>query len=178
MNRPRDANCVSTRNSSEVIEMHARGSRFPALSLQLRFVLAACLANFSCIAEAHHSFARFDDAKTYVLDGTLKAFEWTNPHTWVLLTCVEQDGSTAEWRLEGPSPSILRKVGWKPTSLRIGDKLAVTVHPVRTGVHEGAFMAVKLPDGGQLAAMDQVTLEQLDPQAKVEVPAGTSSPNK
>jgi len=39
-------------------------------------------------------------------------------------------------------------------------------------------MAVKLPDGGQLAAMDQVTLEQLDPQAKVEVPAGTSSPTK
>jgi hypothetical protein len=39
-------------------------------------------------------------------------------------------------------------------------------------------MAVRLPDGGQLAAMDQVTLEQTDPQAKVEVPAGASSPNK
>ena len=140
--------------------------------------LAACTASFSCSVEAHHSFARFDDAKTYVLDGTLKAFEWTNPHTWIILTYVEQDGSTVEWRLEGPSPSILRKVGWKPTSLRIGDKLAVTMHPARAGSHEGAFMAVKLPDGGQLTAMDQVKLEQINPQAKVDVPAETSSPNK
>jgi len=178
MNRLYEANRGSTRYPSELIGMYARGSRFPALSVQLRFALAVCIASFSCIVEAHHSFARFDDSKTYVLDGTLKAFEWTNPHTWIILTCVEQDGSTTEWRLEGPSPSILRKAGWKPTSLRIGDKLAVTLHPVRTGSHEGAFMAVILPDGGQLAAMDQVTLEQINPQAKVDVPAGTSSPNK
>jgi hypothetical protein len=143
-----------------------------------RLVLAACIASFSCIVEAHHSFARFDDTKTYVLDGTLKAFEWTNPHSWIILNRVEQDGSTAEWRLEGPSLAILRKMGWKPASLRIGDKLAVTIHPVRTGDHEGAFIAVRLPDGSQLAAMDQVTLEQINPQARVDVPAGTSSPNK
>jgi hypothetical protein len=158
--------------------MHAQRSRFPALSVQLRFALAACIVSLFCTVDAHHSFARFDDTKTYVLDGTLKAFEWTNPHTWILLSCVEQDGSTAEWRLEGPSPSILRKGGWKPTSLRIGDKLVVTLHPIRTGSHEGAFMAVKLPDGGQLTAMDQVTLEQLNPQAKVDVPAETSAPNR
>jgi hypothetical protein len=136
-------------------------------------VLAVCIASFSCTVEAHHSFSRFDDTKTYVLDGTLKAFEWTNPHSWIILTRIEPDGSTAEWQLEGPSLSILRKMGWKATSVRAGDKLAVTMHPVRTGGHEGAFMAVKLPDGSQLAAMDQVTLEQINPQARVDVPPGT-----
>jgi hypothetical protein len=112
------------------------------------------------------------------LSGTLKAFEWTNPHSWIILTCLEQDGTAAEWRLEGPSLALLRKMGWKPMSLRTGDKLAVTIHPVRTGSYEGAFLAVKLPDGSQLAAMDQVTLEQLNPQARVDVPPGTSAPNK
>jgi hypothetical protein len=173
-----EANRGSTRNPTQLIGMHSRVPRLPALSLQLRFVLAACIASFSCIVQAHHSFARFDDTKTYVLAGTLKAFEWTNPHSWIILTRVEQDGSTVEWRLEGPSLAILRNMGWKPTSLRIGDKLAVTIHPVRNGSYEGAFLAVKLPDGSQLAAMDQVTLEQLNPQARVDVPPGTSSPNK
>ena len=166
----------STCNTSGRIGIHSRAARLPAISLQLRLVSAVCIASFSCLVEAHHSFARFDDTKTYVLDGTLKAFEWSNPHSWIILTRVEPDGTEAEWRLEGPSLSILRKMGWKPTSLRIGDKLAVTMHPVRTGDHEGAFMAVKLPDGSQLAAMDQVTLEQINPQARVDVPPGTSPP--
>jgi len=160
------------------IGSRSRSLRLPALRLQPGLLLAIAIACFSCLAEAHHSFARFDNSKTYVLDGTLEAFEWTNPHSWIILAHGEPDGSTTEWRLEGPSLAILRKMGWKPTSLHIGDKLSVTLHPVRTGAHEGAFMAVKLPDGSQLTANDQVTLEQNDPQARVDLPPGTSSDSK
>ena len=43
-------------------------------------------AMYAIPAIAHHSFAMFDGEKTKLLEGTVKEFQWTNPHSWILLT--------------------------------------------------------------------------------------------
>jgi hypothetical protein len=95
---------------------------------------------------AHHSFAMFDKTKEVTLTGTVKAFQWTNPHSFIQLT-VQNGSRTVEWSLEGGSPNLLGRNGWKRTSLAAGDKVRVLINPLRSGGPGGTFLEVHKADG-------------------------------
>ena len=101
-------------------------------------------------ALAHHSFAMFDAEKKVTLDGTVKEFQWTNPHSWILLTVSEAQGKAEQWAIEMGGPSGLARQGWVPKTLTPGMKVQAVIHPLRDGTPGGQFMAVTLPDGTQL----------------------------
>jgi hypothetical protein len=105
------------------------------------------LAALAAPALAHHSFAMFDDAKTVELQGTVKEFQWTNPHSWLLVNVTDQSGKTVEWGLEMSSPARLARNGWKPKTLVPGDHVIFKAHPFRSGEPGGQFLDVKLPNG-------------------------------
>jgi hypothetical protein len=91
-------------------------------------------------AAAHHSGAMFDDKESVVLVGTVKAFQWTNPHCWIQLLVYGRDGPM-EWSVEMGSPSQVFKGGWRPGTLKAGDKIRVVIHPMRDGSNGGLFMS-------------------------------------
>jgi Family of unknown function (DUF6152) len=101
-------------------------------------------------AFAHHSFAMFDAEKKVTLDGTVKEFQWTNPHSWILLTVSNAQGQPEQWAIEMGGPSGLARQGWVPKTLTPGMKAQAVIHPLRDGTPGGQFMAVTLPDGTQL----------------------------
>ena len=101
-------------------------------------------------ALAHHSFAMFDAEKKMTLDGTVKEFQWTNPHSWILLTVSDAQGKAEQWAIEMGGPSGLARQGWVPKTLTPGMKVKTVIHPLRDGTPGGQFMAVTLPDGTQL----------------------------
>ena len=101
-------------------------------------------------ALAHHSFAMFDAEKKMTLDGTVKEFQWTNPHSWILLTVSDTQGKAEQWAIEMGGPSGLARQGWVPKTLTPGMKVQAIIHPLRDGTPGGQFMAVTLPDGTQL----------------------------
>src|SRR5580692_8431070 len=97
-------------------------------------VLAALAAVASApVTLAHHSFAMFDRTRTISLDGVIKEFQWTNPHSWIQLMVTDQSGKAVEWSLEGGSPNILGRDGWKRTSIVPGDHVTVVVYPMKDG---------------------------------------------
>jgi Family of unknown function (DUF6152) len=98
-------------------------------------------------AAAHHSGAMFDREKQVSLTGTVVQFEWTNPHSWIEIDVVSENGSTDRWSVECNSPNNLVRQGWKSTSLKPGDKVTILVHPLRNGDKGGSFMSVTLSDG-------------------------------
>ena len=98
-------------------------------------------------ASAHHSFAMFDNTKEVTLVGVVKEFQWTNPHSWLQVMVTGADGKQVEWSLEGGSPGILSRNGWKRTSVKPGDKVTVIFYPLRDGKPGGSFLEVKTPDG-------------------------------
>jgi hypothetical protein len=102
---------------------------------------------FAAPALAHHSFAMFDQEKTIELQGTVKEFQWTNPHSWLIVDVTDATGKVAEWGLELGSPAGLARRGWKPKTLVPGDKVTFKAHPYRTGEPGGQFVDVKLPNG-------------------------------
>ena len=98
-------------------------------------------------ALAHHSFAMFDRQKETVLKGTVKAFQWTNPHSFIELEVADAQGAVASYSIEMNSPNNLTRQGWKSGSLKPGDKVSVTMNPLRDGTRGGLFISVQLPDG-------------------------------
>jgi hypothetical protein len=119
-------------------------------TLTLRAGLAAALAGaLAAPASAHHSFAMFDNQKEVVLEGTVREFQWTNPHSWVQLTVME-NGQSVEYSIEGSSPNGLARRGWTRNSLKPGDRVKVTIHPLKDGSKGGSFVKAVLPDGKTL----------------------------
>lgn len=102
-------------------------------------------------ASSHHSFAMFDSEQTIELVGTVREFQWVNPHTWVQID-VARGGRTTEWSIEGRSPNVLSRRGWNRQTLRPGDRVTLAVHPLKDGRPGGAIVSVRFADGRVLNA--------------------------
>lgn len=108
-------------------------------------------AGLAAPALAHHSFAMFDFQANKVLTGTVVQFDWTNPHTFLWLDVPAGPGGVVEkWGIEGMSPNYLGRRGWSKTTLKPGDKVTVTIHPLKDGAKGGTMLKVVLPDGKQM----------------------------
>jgi hypothetical protein len=114
---------------------------------------AVLAATYADSALAHHSFAMFDRAKTVALQGTLKSVQLVNPHCWFVLTAAGSDGVVKDWSVEGPSPNILLRQGWKPTDVKAGDRVTLTFNPLKDGSPGGVLVAVKLAGGRELSGV-------------------------
>src|SRR5262245_37039951 len=96
---------------------------------------------------AHHSPVMFDMTKSITIEGTVVAFSWTNPHSSIQLDVPGAGGAMARWGVEMGSPNSMVRAGWKSTLLKPGDRVSVTVRPMKSGERGGMFMSIKLADG-------------------------------
>lgn len=108
------------------------------------FAAAAILAAVPVLA--HHSFAMFDRQAERWIEGTVTEFQWANPHAFIQVG-VQQNGRTVVWSLEGGSPNILSRNGWRRTALRPGERVSVLIYPLRNGDPGGSFVEVHKQDG-------------------------------
>jgi hypothetical protein len=100
-------------------------------------------------ALAHHSYAMFDMTKTVAIEGNVVQFKWQNPHAWIELD-VPVGGKVERWAIEATAPANLAREGWKRSSLKPGDKVALKVHPLRSGSKGGSLVGAKLANGSKL----------------------------
>ena len=112
----------------------------------MRFQLAAAaalvMASLSAGAAAHHSFAMFDMAKEVTVKGTVKKFQWTNPHAYIQLVAKDASGNDVEYSLEMGAPMYLYARGWRPSTLKAGMEINVTLNPLRNGKPGGVVRDV------------------------------------
>jgi hypothetical protein len=118
--------------------------------------IALVLPGTAVPAFAHHSYAEFDTDKKLTLEGTVKEFQWTNPHSWMLVMVPNAKGQAETWAVELNSVSLLAAKGWRPKTVLPGDKVAITFHPMRNGSHAGSYMAIKLPSGKTMGNADRL----------------------
>ncbi|MDD9891635.1 MAG: DUF6152 family protein [Gammaproteobacteria bacterium] len=90
------------------------------------FVLLA-----SDVANAHHSRAAFNLDSNIEIEGTLVELAWRNPHAFVVVESIDEDGNTMEWTFEGHSIAGLMRNGWSPNSFEIGERVVVDARPNR-----------------------------------------------
>ena len=112
--------------------------------------VAAILAGLIAIsgsALAHHSFTMFDQSKTVTLHGRIKDFRWTNPHVFIELLVKNDQGNEEEWSIEMTSPEHLARDGWRPGTLKPGDKVSLNIHPLHGNAKGGEYLSGTGPNG-------------------------------
>jgi hypothetical protein len=116
----------------------------------LRALIVTAAATVFWPVQAHHSFAVYDTGKTVTLKGSVKDFQWSNPHCviWVMIE-PEGGGEAQEWSIETTSPGVLTRSGWTRNAVKPGDRVSVEFNPLRDGFHGGRLESITLLDTGQ-----------------------------
>ena len=127
----------------------------------------AVIASIPGSSWAHHSTTAYDHTRTLTLSGTVKRFEWTNPHSWIDIEVPDGKGGGTVWAIEFGAPNINSRQGWRRDDVKVGDKVSVVIYPVRTGTASGSLGRITLPDGRSLAGA-----------ADFLAPSGTAAPTK
>jgi hypothetical protein len=101
---------------------------------------------------AHHGAASFDTERELTLKGTVTEWIWANPHCFLKFD-VTDGGETKNWVVEVSNPTDMVRRGWARTSFKVGDQVAVTLQPVKSGAPVGRVRSVVLPGGTTLMNM-------------------------
>jgi hypothetical protein len=126
----------------------------------IAFIISAALCFGVQTALAHHSAAMFDNEKVKELSGTIKEFQWKNPHVWIQVYVQNAAGAKEEWSVEGGGPNSLSRQGWRPTTFKPGDAVTIKVNPMKDGSAGGLFVGAKLADGKTLGNFDRAAGSQ------------------
>ena len=103
-------------------------------------------------AAAHHSSAMFDSTKVVTVTGPVKDYQFVQPHTWIDVGVVDGAGKETVWAVEGGATGQMKNIGLTPSTLKPGDKVTLTIHPLRDGRPAGSFISIVMPDGRMLSA--------------------------
>lgn len=96
---------------------------------------------------AHHSSSSYDVEHPINMKGVIGNVEWTNPHVFIFLNVKDEMGSSEEWRVEGNSPNMLTRVGWKKEMLKSGDEVTVNGAPAKNGAKILRLISLTLANG-------------------------------
>jgi hypothetical protein len=102
------------------------------------------------VARAHHSFAMFDKSQAVTLVGTVRSFQWTNPHSYIVVVVAGAGGGeSVDWLVETGAPGSLTRLDprWSADVLKPGDKVTVIINPLRSGEKGGALVDLTTSSG-------------------------------
>jgi Family of unknown function (DUF6152) len=113
-------------------------------------LLVTLLGAYCGAALAHHSPIVFDRTRKITVEGVVTEFKWSSPHSWIHLDVKDASGNVANWGIEMNPASVLARSGWRATTIKPGDKVSITVYPLRNDEKGGQYISIKLPDGSTL----------------------------
>jgi hypothetical protein len=124
--------------------------------MQKQSILASLICLLACIgsvgtAVAHHSFAaEFDADQPVTLHGTITQMEWINPHTWMHVDVVNDDGTVTPWMIEGGTPNTLMRRGFTMETVKVGTEITIEGFRARNGANRANGRDLVLADGSRL----------------------------
>ncbi|HEU4691837.1 MAG TPA: DUF6152 family protein [Vicinamibacterales bacterium] len=110
-------------------------------------LLGTSLAIVSAPALAHHSAAMFEEKRTITVEGVVKEFQFTNPHSWLLVDVTDKSGKVTTWGFEAEGPSTLQRAGIRPSEFPVGTKLTITGRPMKDGRPAAIWESAVRADG-------------------------------
>jgi hypothetical protein len=112
---------------------------------------AAILLLAAAPVRAHHAFsAEFDVEKKVKFKGTVTKMEWINPHAWIHIDVVGDDGKVTAWMIEGAAPNALLRRGWTKASLPYGTEILVEGYQAKDGSNRANGSVITFTDGRKL----------------------------
>jgi hypothetical protein len=109
--------------------------------------LAVALAFAAVPAGAHHSATMFEESKTITVEGVVREFQYTNPHSWLLVDVRDKSGKVTTWGFEAEGPSTLQRAGIRPSEFPVGTKVTITGRPMKDGRPAAIWVTAVRGDG-------------------------------
>jgi Family of unknown function (DUF6152) len=122
----------------------------PRIVLFLTLLAASLLSSGPLFA--HHSMSMYDRGHDTTFKATITQFDWSNPHSQIAFTVIDEHGNTQNWVAEGPGPNRLANHGWSKDSLKPGDQVTIVGNRNKDGSPTTRFEKVILPNGQELEA--------------------------
>jgi len=83
---------------------------------------------------SHHGFVSwFDMSRSVTVKGTVRNFDWTNPHAYIFLDVKNGKGAVEKWRVELGAIGMLARAGWRRDTLKPGDEITAIGNPAKDG---------------------------------------------
>jgi hypothetical protein len=102
------------------------------------------------LCQAHHSGAMFDHTQLVKYQGTVKSWQWINPHSWLTLVVPAANSDVQEIKFEIGSPSTLFRSGWRVDSFKPGDVVRIYAYPRKDGASGGMMVTATTAEGQEL----------------------------
>ena len=119
-------------------------------SIRSAATLVAALS-LGAVAHAHHSFApHFDSKKPVSISGKVTEFEARNPHSYLHVLAVDENGRSQEYICESHGFTQLSRNGITPAMLKPGTEVRIEGSQSRNDPHRCFFTDVHFPDGRAL----------------------------
>jgi Family of unknown function (DUF6152) len=112
-------------------------------------VLAVCGPTF-----AHHGNAAYDEKHPVTVTGVVTQFAWANPHVQIYFDVKDDNGKIVHWSVETLSPGKLVRAGWDRESIKVGDRITVTVDAAKNGAPVGFLRKLVFANGKQLGLQE------------------------
>jgi hypothetical protein len=114
--------------------------------------LIACVGTAALAASlqpvsAHHAGVMFDEDSEVTMEGVVKEFQFTNPHSWLIVDVPNEDGSMTTWGFEAEGPTTLMERGIRRGDLAPGTKITITGRPMKDGRPAAAWTKAVRDDG-------------------------------
>ena len=119
----------------------------PSPRAGILLVAASALLAGGSPARAHHSATMFEETKTITVEGVVKQFQYTNPHSWLLVDVTDKDGKVTTWGFEAEGPSTLQRAGIRPSEFPVGTRLTITGRPMKDGRPAAIWVNAVRADG-------------------------------
>ena len=110
-------------------------------------LVALFVAALAPLVFGHHSTSMFEMSKPTTLEGTVKAFEWTNPHTFIHFDVINSEGKPEEWLVEIHSVAIMIRRGYTKDYFKPGEKITVVGGQMKDGTHMMRLLRGNKADG-------------------------------
>jgi hypothetical protein len=122
--------------------------------MSIRLYVIGCVAALVLAAVpawAHHAFAaEFDSSKPLTLKGNVTKWELINPHSWIHLDVVGDDGKVIAWAVETAPPNNLYRLGFTRESLPPGTEIVIEAFQAKDGSNKASGKDIRFPDGRKL----------------------------
>ena len=105
-----------------------------------RTVLCLLTIGLPLLAQAHHSGNMFNYTTVVEVSGKVKEFQYTNPHSWLLVDVTNDDGSVTTWGFEAEGPSTLMRAGIRKGDLPPGTEITIRGNPMKDGRSAAAWI--------------------------------------
>src|SRR5687768_3061968 len=117
-------------------------------------ILLAALLVAAGTANAHHSATMFEQTKTITVEGVVKEFQYSNPHSWLLVDVKDKAGKVTTWGFEAEGPSTLQRAGIRPSEFPVGTKVTMTGRPMKDGTPAAIWVLAVRGDGKRFDPRD------------------------